>query len=59
MDTELQSLHDMLNRQILRRDKEIKHNGFASKKVTNQISKTRLLISMKHKAGSDTAREVE
>ena len=36
----------MLNRQILRRDKEIKHNGFASKKVTDQISKTRLLINI-------------
>lgn len=46
MNTELQSLYDMLNRQILRRDKEIKHNGFASKKVTDQISKTRLLINI-------------
>lgn len=43
---DLKDLEEMLERQINRRDKEIRVNGFASKKTVNQISRTRLLIAM-------------
>lgn len=46
MNTELKELKEMLERQLKRRDKEISFNGFASKKTTSQISKTRSLIKI-------------
>jgi len=43
---ELKELEEMLERQIKRRDKEIRINGFASKKTCDQIGRTRLLIAL-------------
>ena len=46
---ELIELEEMLERQIKRRQKEIQVVGFASKKTTDQISRTRQLISLEKK----------
>jgi hypothetical protein len=40
----LKELEEMLERQIKRRDKEVFHYGIASKKVSNQISRTKMLM---------------
>ena len=46
---ELLELEEMLERQIKRRDKEIVVNGFASKRTSDQISRTRQLIALASK----------
>ena len=43
---ELKGLEEMLERQIKRRNKEIRINGFASKKTVNRISRTRQIIAL-------------
>jgi len=45
---ELIELEAILEAQIKRRNKEIKINGFASKKTTDKISRTRQLIALEN-----------
>ena len=42
----MDELKDRLNKQIARRNREVRVVGFASKRTTDMISKTRLLIKL-------------
>lgn len=48
-NSRLKELEEMLERQIKRRDKEIRINRYASKRTTTKISRTRMLIKSEEK----------
>lgn len=53
MEITLEELEERLERQKNRRDKEIARVGFASKQITDKVSRTTRLIELKKQEGMD------